>query len=270
MPRIIVRCSRTYHRWYTYCKVYHVYNKIQHMMKTVIIPDIHNKFSKAEDIICKENPDKVVFLGDYFDDFRDDVYAAKKTAEWLVWSLGHQNRTHLIGNHDLQYMSNDQRCRCTGYASDKHDAIKKYKIDWSKLCLYLWVGGNNVWLCTHAGLSNTFFVYMCRDSGMCKIQDVLEQSKKDFVHIDNKQVHKPFFQVGEARGGLKGEVGGVIWCDYNYEFVDIPSIKQIFGHTRDSTVRHNITKEGAEHYCIDTVLRNYAVYQDDKLIIKTA
>ena len=37
-------------------------------MKTIAIGDIHG-LSIWKDIINKENPDKVIFIGDYFDSF---------------------------------------------------------------------------------------------------------------------------------------------------------------------------------------------------------
>lgn len=52
-------------------------------MKTVIISDIHHRWRKAEAIIAKEKAKKVIFLGDYFDDFNDNPHAARTTAQWL-------------------------------------------------------------------------------------------------------------------------------------------------------------------------------------------
>ena len=61
--------------------------------KTIIIPDIHNDYFTAEKIIKKENPNKIIFLGDYFDDTVKDL---ENTAKWLVKSLKQENRIHLI------------------------------------------------------------------------------------------------------------------------------------------------------------------------------
>lgn len=33
------------------------------MTRTLILPDIHTRFDIAEQVIDKENPDKIVFLG---------------------------------------------------------------------------------------------------------------------------------------------------------------------------------------------------------------
>jgi len=42
-------------------------------MRTLIIPDIHNHIENADYWLTNEEYDRVVFLGDYFDHFGDDV-----------------------------------------------------------------------------------------------------------------------------------------------------------------------------------------------------
>jgi len=230
--------------------------------KTLIIPDIHNDYPTAEKIIKKENPDKIIFLGDYFDDFYDTVKDAANVAKWLVKSLQQKSRIHLIGNHDLSYMTNNPSLKCTGYDTGKHEEIKKHDIDWSMLKMHYWL--NYDWLCTHAGFSNDFFMQQ-HTIKSDTIQKVLDFSKKDLEKIHDVNYDHSFFQVGFARGG-SNVVGGTLWCGYE-EFEDILGINQIFGHTRGNSVRHSKT-ENSEHYCIDTGLHHYAVYQKGKMKIK--
>ena len=145
------------------------------MVKTLIIPDIHNDYLTAEKIILKENPDKIIFLGDYFDDFDDTVQDAINTAKWLKKSLKQENRIHLIGNHDLSYMTDNPNLKCMGYTVDKHTAIKKHSIDWNKLLMHYWI--DEKWLCTHAGFSNDFLKQL-RIKKSDSIQKVLDLSKR--------------------------------------------------------------------------------------------
>ena len=208
-------------------------------MKTIIIPDIHNKFDIAESIIEKEKPDNVVFLGDYFDSFDDSVEIAYQTAAWLKESLEKPNRIHLLGNHDLSYK--DTRFACSGFSEAKLAALKQIKIDLSKLEHYCWVGD---WLCTHAGLSNEFY----KEYGMGR-------TVNDFLQIfsQNKEGREKLYECSPNRGGLD-RFSGIVWCDYS-EFEDIPGIKQIFGHTR------GLLRETENHICLDTGLRNYAIHE---------
>ena len=231
--------------------------------KLVIIPDIHNDFKKAEKIISKENPDKIIFLGDYFDDFDDTIQDANNTAKWLKQSLKQKNRIHLIGNHDLSYMTDNPNLKCMGYRTDKHKAIKKHSINWNQLQMHCWI--NIKWLCTHAGFSNDFFEQQ-QTKKSHSIQKVLDLSQKDLIKINDENHIHSFFQVGVSRGG-SNVVGGPLWCDYD-EFVDIPGINQIFGHTPNYTVQHKKTKN-SEHYCIDTKLNHYAIYDINFMRIKS-
>lgn len=125
------------------------------MFKTIIIPDIHNDYHTVEKIIKNENPDEIIFLRDYFDDFDDTVEDATNIAKWLKESLEQENRIHLIGNHDLSYMTDNPNLKCSGYGTDKHKAIKEHDIDWNKLRMHYWL--DEKWLCTHSGFSNDFF-----------------------------------------------------------------------------------------------------------------
>ncbi len=210
--------------------------------KILIIPDIHNKWFEAEEIISKEKPDKVVFLGDYFDDFNDTLEDAEQTAEWLKKSLTNPDRIHLLGNHDLSYLNTDYVC--SGFSEGKLFAIKNTKIDLTKLQYYCWVGD---WLCTHAGLSGEFFkAYNYKNLHIDKFLD------KMIKHNKNR-----LYDCSSFRGGRDAH-SGILWCDYD-EFVDLPNVKQIFGHTQGTL------RQTENHICLDTALHNYAIYEDEKL-----
>jgi predicted phosphodiesterase len=73
-------------------------------MKTLIIPDIHGK-SVWKQMIEIESPDRIVFLGDYFDSFDipglDQIHNFKEVIEY---KKSEQSEVILlIGNHDYHY-----------------------------------------------------------------------------------------------------------------------------------------------------------------------
>lgn len=220
------------------------------MNKTLIIPDIHNKWFTAEEIIDKETPDKVIFLGDYFDDFNDTLQQTEQTAQWLKKSLTIPNRTHLLGNHDLSYLNSNHKC--AGFSEAKLFIIKKVGVDFTKLLHYCWVGNNNnKYLCTHAGLSNNFMVQY-------NIHNLPVDKFLDYMIYDTKRKNT-LYAVSKSRGGTWPHAGP-LWCDYS-EFVDIPGIKQIFGHT------HGELRHTENSICIDTWLKYYCIYENDELKI---
>ena len=228
------------------------------MDKTLIIPDIHNRYSLAEQIIRQEKPSMTVFLGDYFDSFGDTYVDAQETARWLSGSLAKKDRIHLIGNHDLSYMTNNPNLKCSGFDGAKYHEIERWSIPWDRLRPYYWL--DDAWLCTHAGVSDAFLKQ--HSIGM---QDIAGMAKADLDNIDDPSREHAFFHVGFMRGG-SGGVGGPLWCDYD-EFVPVPGVSQIFGHTRGRAVRH-VRADDSENFCIDTGLHDYAVYRNREMSIK--
>lgn len=256
--------------------------------KILIIPDIHHKCDIAESIIKKNKPAYTIFLGDYFDDFYDDVEMTKNTLRWLEKSVQDKTRIHLIGNHDIQYIGKNNNRICTGYSLEKHNVIKQSKIDWTKLSMYCWI--DSLWLCTHAGLSYDFLLDIQKNDKE-DINKTLKRYWNDehILKLTNQPNHR-FFDVSTLRGGT-AKVGGLLWCDYN-EFMDIPGVNQIFGHTPANVVRYsNTTKKtkhvdksfnsqkptheikygngcnGSVHYCIDTALTKYVIVKNGKIVI---
>lgn len=227
-----------------------------HNMKTLVIPDIHNKTEQAEKIIAKERPGMTVFLGDYFDSYGEEIEFAQQTALWLKSSLQRPDRIHLIGNHDLSYSSNGI-FQCAGFNSFKLWAIGRVlaKEDWNRMAFHCWVGN---WLCTHAGVSRQFFDNY---SNGRDIRTFMKEEEAEATKSVRSGRYHPFFHCTEARGGLD-DYPGILWCDYS-EFEDISGTRQIFGHTPDSIVRRS-----GNHICLDAHLVYYAVYENDKMVIR--
>ena len=73
-------------------------------MKTLVVPDIHNKIDVVQKILDKESSvDEVIFLGDWFDDFNDNVNDVVEVAKFLNSIYTEENFKFVWGNHDLYY-----------------------------------------------------------------------------------------------------------------------------------------------------------------------
>ena len=74
-------------------------------MKTIFIGDIHGR-PIWKDIVAKENADRIIFVGDYFDSFGipgvDQIHNFKEICEFKRNS--DKEVILLTGNHDLHYM----------------------------------------------------------------------------------------------------------------------------------------------------------------------
>jgi Calcineurin-like phosphoesterase len=194
--------------------------------KTLILPDIHTHYKKAEKIISVESPDNIVFLGDYFDDWNDTVEQNYLTAKWLKESLNKPNRIHCFGNHELNYAFRQKSYRCSGYTDQKYAAINSVlkEEDWRKLVSHTWVGE---YLCTHAGVHRHF--YEKYGNGEDFRTWLIKICDEAFDNAFKNKPSLPILRAGQSRSGIE-MYGGIVWCDKN-EFVNIDSVKQIFGHT---------------------------------------
>ena len=229
-------------------------------MRTLIIPDIHNKIDRADAIIERVPHDQVLFLGDYFDDFFDDDDVARRVARWLAASFRKPGRVHLIGNHDAHYLFPNYPIISSGYSEAKHVAIK-FIMDTETinpsdyLRLHHWVDG---WLVSHAGIANAQIVGAHEGN----LLSVDEAALMAMQHLESGYL-SPMLNVGRTRGG-KVPVGGIFWCDWERELgPGLDGIRQIVGHSPGKQPR---VRDG--NWCLDTHLNHYAVIENGSLTIE--
>ena len=195
-------------------------------MKLLIIGDVHTKFEKAERICQKFEKDyKIIFVGDYFDQFNDTPLLNFETAEWLQHSLHQPNRIHLRGNHDECY---DPRVNtfCSGFSVSKKKKINEVLTieDWDKLKYFHF---ENDWWFSHAGLTMEWFAdpsfNLIEES---YIEKIINDSiiKQQIGNYDNCIWASDYDRGGNYR------IGGILWCDWS-NLDNIPYIKQVVGHT---------------------------------------
>ena len=259
-------------------------------MKTIIIPDIHNRVKQAEAILAHEKDyDKVVFLGDYFDSWGDSADDAKKSAWWLRHSLQNPKHIHLWGNHDISYGFRASVCKCSGYDLMKDSVINGIMTssEYNQLRFFYFADG---WFCSHAGLHPHFLPPMWKDKDVneANLTDWLTEETRKFKRdAQNNQLHW-FNLAGDSRRHYKTGVdqGGLLWCDTS-EFYPIDGLPQVFGHTpqdnfplvvRGSTgldcmsssevLARSFCQKESWNIALDTHSKHYAVIIDGALTIK--
>jgi hypothetical protein len=200
--------------------------------RVLILPDIHLKWKIADKIIWNVGADEIIFLGDYFDDFGDNVQMVKETCDWLEYSVNQPNHIHLFGNHDLHYAFANRYFTCSGYTDWKYFAIRD-KLDgkkvWDKLKYYHIL--DNKWLLTHAGLHNLNVPAVISDLHNDREKFYSQLTK--YLDEEIRKGHRNqswIFHAGHARGGNQ-RVGGITWCDFNQEFYPVRGLNQILGHS---------------------------------------
>lgn len=217
-------------------------------MSTLIISDIHEQPLKLEALKSRIKAAKrVVFLGDWLDTFAKPK-PTEATIALMKEFLGYDNCEFLLGNHDCHYFFTHSLFRCSGYDFHTQALVNELLTEDEKrrFKLSTLAGNKETFLISHAGYHPSMNKHMANE------QDALDCAFRGEFH--------PIFGVGYIRGGWQ-DVGGPTWLDWNNEFVPLPEIKQIVGHTKDDKVR---SKDGS--FCIDTNLNHIATIADDGTI----
>jgi len=215
-------------------------------MRTLIISDLHHHTENADHWLATQPHDRVVFLGDYFDDFGDDVSDARRTAMWLRDRIEKTDDVFLIGNHDISYMfPNAPELYCPGFTPAKARGIAEIlrPEHWRRLRL---AHAEQGWLISHAG----FHPMWLKEPTVEAFLNLCDLAMKRA----NRGGTDPFLGAGADRGGSQ-PIGGPLWMDWN-TLIPIAGIHQIVGHTPGGQVREKI-KRDSKNYCLD--VRNGSV-----------
>lgn len=228
-------------------------------MKTLVIADIHNHWETAEKIIKRVEHDQVVFLGDYFDDWGDTPPVAKRTAEWLKWSIEQPNRIHLIGNHDVPYINPSAKCGKYGWNPEKQNFVERVMTmkHWYQLQFHHWVDG---WFLSHAGFHRFFYQTAVEDFDVEDFKVWIEEQEEGGKQALFAGAYHWFYSDAGYRVGNHTTLGGLCWLDFYNEFVPIPGLNQIMGHTPNHPYSHDelyygyrgLPNNSSKNYCIDT------------------
>ncbi len=239
-------------------------------MHLVVIPDLHHapNLAQLEMRIALEAPDKIIFLGDYFDQYGDTPETAAEMATWLAASMAQPNRIHLLGNHDLPYAwPGANAARCPGYNEAKRDAIHAVipRETLATLPFYHW---HDDLLFSHAGLSRRLLPPALAAGNV--VEWLAAQAFAARTALDLNKSH-PLLAIGQARGGPASAHGGLFWCDLS-EFQPVAGIHQIFGHTPREQIS-TLHKPESCNWCIDTGtkkgVRHYARIQERTVTVHT-
>jgi predicted phosphodiesterase len=254
-------------------------------MKTLVIPDIHLKTDRAQRIINYEGADKVIFLGDVFDDFNDTPAQNAKAAEWLNNFVDKSNHVYLISNHDTQYVAPiNPQVLCAGFEMGKHVAISKVlRKDIRDKIQYFYLFEDILF--THGGLHKSFIPEHVNILGEFTLDDIvwwLAQESKTANKFLFDRVGSPhwFFGAGYCRGG-RLPFGGLTWCDFYREFMHLEGLTQVVGHSigRTPHIKNKdqfqarqaprfLDVDGSWSLGLDTNLNHYMVMQGKKVEIK--
>jgi len=246
-------------------------------MKTVVIGDIHGR-SLWKLIVHQENPDRVIFIGDYFDSF--DIKGEEQLNNFLdiieYKKSSGKEVIMLIGNHDYHYFPEVGDNGTSGYQSMFSYQISP-TIDANREHLQM-AYQMDEFLFSHAGISSKFLDSVFGIDGW-KTETIVEQINELFKY-------KPLsFQFGMAVSIKKmsfldpygdNEEQSPIWIRprslmrANRDTLRTKVI-QIVGHTQVKKLDLVGAQKaaGGRYYLIDCLgtTGEYLVIQDGELIV---
>lgn len=235
-------------------------------MKALFVGDVHNHLYMFKDIerLDKEYKfDRIIFLGDYVDDWLTDNHNSLETLNTLfkLKEKEPDKYTMLIGNHELSYLG----FPCSGHHKELEDLVEqKLRENIHNLEYYTEIElGNKTFVCSHAGFTNDY---------ICQVLDMYGEWKPVIDDLQKTKLQNLVYlrYCSRARGGMDS-CSSFVWTDrrelmYCSDNLIIPY--QIVGHTPASTVGSYIS-ESEELYFVDThsTYRNGEPYGDKSYLM---
>lgn len=134
-------------------------------MKIVVLGDIHGQ-TIWKDIIAKEQPDQVIFLGDYVSTHKNvsSEDQIENLKEILRYKDEYPGTILLRGNHDLQHLGY-YWAECSDYFPGVAKLMMDLKEEFLAKTQWIYVMGNTVF--SHAGISKVWL-----DSNSLTLDDI--------------------------------------------------------------------------------------------------
>jgi len=149
-------------------------------MKTVVIGDVHGR-SLWKLIVNQENPDRVVFIGDYFDSF--DIKGEEQLNNFLdiieYKKSSGKEVIMLIGNHDHHYFPEIGDSGTSGYQPMFSYQISPV-LDANREHLQM-AYQMDEFLFSHAGVSSVFMDETFGPNGW-KVETIVDDLNEMFIH----------------------------------------------------------------------------------------
>jgi predicted phosphodiesterase len=247
-------------------------------MKTLVLGDTHGR-PLWKEIVVYEQPDRVIFIGDYFDSY-DDFTAAeqmhnfKEIIEYKETSFTNdgtddQRKTQviiLVGNHDFHYMDSSEHY--SGYQAGAASGISD--LLFSNMNHLQMAYQMDEYLFTHAGVSHDWYTYwmeMLHLEGNSVVDNINEMWKAS---------SRPFRFAGSSPYG-DSVWSSPIWIRpkslhaANRDTFLKEQYIQVVGHTQQNQIDTKGKSTGGRYYYIDTLGTSgeYMVINDGELTFPT-
>lgn len=238
--------------------------------KTIVLGDTHGR-SFWKQIVHREDPDRVIFIGDYFDSFDisglDQIHNFKEIIEYKETSFSkegtlEEHKTEvimLIGNHDHHYFPEVGNTGTSGYQHGiAPNIIQVIDENRNHLQMAYQMGE---YLFTHAGVSSKFMDNVFNDEFGWKVENMA---------IDLNQLFR--YKPNEFTFGMNTKMLSMSYLDPSGDNEDQSPIWirpralmrankdtlrkhviQVVGHTEQKQLDIKGAATGGRYYFIDTL-----------------
>lgn len=148
-------------------------------MKTLVLGDIHGR-TCWKDIIEIEQPDKVIFLGDYVSTHEgiSEEQQITNLREIMDYKIENQDKVILLrGNHDMQHCGFNW-AECSGLYPKVQEYMTEIIDEFLELTHWIHIDDNIIF--SHAGISQVWF-NNCELNSVTEINDMLPTCKFGFT-----------------------------------------------------------------------------------------
>lgn len=232
-------------------------------MKTVVLGDIHGR-TCWYDIIEKENPDRIIFMGDYVSTHDKNITIEQQCSNLedilnFKEEFG-ENCILLRGNHDMQHLGYSW-AECSGYFPHVAQWMVYIKDRFLKLTQWVYIQDDMVF--SHAGITDKFWEYL----------NLGEPTKDNILKINALEPSSLFGFTSDQFGDYYGNsptqpltwVRPVTLMEHNIGW------KQVVGHTRvkyPGELTEQLHDNGwiniPELWCVDALPYWYMVIEDNE------
>ena len=239
-------------------------------MRSLIVGDLHTKHHILEKVKeLSKNYDKIIFLGDYVDDW-DTVPEASynilvRLKEFYEQNLG--KVVLLTGNHTAsEWWGGD--FRCSGWNPVTSQYVGNFMTKFNSIFNLAYAQDN--FLFTHAGVIQ-LWADKYLDLEEYNAETIAKKLNFIFHHWgeddEAEKIFKGLTDVGYYRGG-NATCPSPLWTDINELLTDpLTGVNQIVGHTPVHTVLHYNVKGNDLYFCdTHSLFSNHSPIGDSSLL----